>query len=135
MLFARSGMKGGKNAATEHEILKFETSLWQGWKNHDTKPFEEHLTNHSIDLVSSPVRGRANILKDITSHNCQVSSLSVSDFAYKWLDAKSVIVTYVGTQDARCNGKKVPANVNASSVWVKRGNKWMAVVHQESPAK
>ena len=80
------------------------------------------------------MRGKASILKDITSHNCKVSSFSLSGFGYQWLDARSVIVTYVGTQDAVCGGQKLPGKVNASSVWVKRGNKWMSAFHQESPA-
>jgi hypothetical protein len=134
MLFAQSGMNGGKNAATEHEIRKLETSLWQAWKNHDARPFEEHLTNNSINLGSTQERGKANIVKSISSHTCQVSSFSLSDFAYSWLDANSVIVTYAGTQDATCGGEKVPGKVNSSTVWVKRGNKWMTAFHQESPS-
>ena len=134
MLFAQSAMKGGKNAATEQEIRKLETSLWQAWKDHNTKPFEENLTGDSIDLGTSPQRGKANIMKNISSSRCQVKSFSVSGFAYSWLDDKSVIVTYLGTQDGICDGKKIPGKVNASSVWVKRGNKWLTVFHQESPA-
>jgi Domain of unknown function (DUF4440) len=134
MLFAQSAMRRGKNTATEQEIRKLETSLWQAWKDHNAKPFEEHLTPDSIDLGTPPERGKANILKSITTARCQVKSFSLSGFAYSWLDDKSVIVTYVGTQDATCNGKKVPEKVNASSVWVKRGNKWLTPFHQESPA-
>jgi len=134
MLFAQSGMRSGKNAATEHEIQKLETSLWQAWKDHDAKPFEERLTGNSINMVSPIQRGKANIVKEITSNSCKASSFSLSDFAYSWLSADSVIVTYKAMQEGRCNGKKLPAIVNASSVWVKRNGKWMNPFHQESPA-
>jgi hypothetical protein len=80
------------------------------------------------------MRGKANVVKNITSQNCQVSSFSLSGFGYQWLDAKSVIVTYGANQDAVCGGQKLPGKVNASSVWVKRGNKWLNAFHQESPA-
>jgi hypothetical protein len=133
MLFVQSGMMSGADTATEHEIQKLETSLWQAWKNHEAKPFEEHLTSDSVNVVASTSRGKANIVKDITSQNCKVSSFSLSGFGYQWLDARSVIVTYVATQDAVCDGQKAPAKVNASSVWVKRGKKWMNAFHQESP--
>lgn len=134
MLFAQSGMKSGKNAATEHKIQKMETSLWQAWKDHNARPFEEYLTSDSMNLGSTHERGKANIVKSITSHTCKVASFALSGFAYQWLDANSVIVTYTGMQEGRCNGKKLPAKVNASSVWVKRGGKWMNPFHQESPA-
>ncbi len=134
MLFAQSGMKGGKNAATERNIQKLETILWHAWKDHNAKPFEEHLTADSINMLNPVLRGKANIVKDITSDNCKVSSFSLSGFAYQWLDANSVIVTYVATQDGTCGGEKLSAKVNASSVWVKRGNRWLTAFHQESPA-
>lgn len=134
MLFAQTGTKSGKHAAAEQNIQKSETSLWQAWKDHDSKPFEEHLTADSINVVGSVERGKANILKAISSPDCQVTGFSLSDFDYSWLDKKSVIVTYQAAQDASCNGKKIPAKVNASSVWVKRGGRWMTAFHQESPS-
>lgn len=134
ILFAQSGMEGGRNAAAEQKIQKLETSLWQAWKDHDNGPFEEHLTNNSIDIAGSSLHGKANILKEISSHSCQVSSFSLSGFAYSWLSKNSVIVTYEGTQDGTCGGNKIPAKVNASSVWVKHGGKWMTAFHQESPS-
>ena len=134
MLFVQTGTMSGADTAADHEIQKLETSLWQAWKDHDAKPFEERLTGDAVNVGTSIFRGKANNLKDITSHNCKVSSFSLSGFGYQWLDARSVIVTYVGTQDVVCGGKKAPETVNASSVWVKRGNKWMNALHQESPA-
>ncbi len=134
MLFAQSGMKGGKNAATERSIQKLETILWQAWKDHSAGPFEEHLTSDSINLVGPSFRGRANIVNQITSDNCKVSSFSLSGFSYQWLDANSVIAIYEATEDGICGGEKLPAKVNASTVWVKRGGKWMSAFHQESPA-
>ena len=67
MLFAQSGIKASKNAAAEHEIQKLETKLWQAWKDHDTKTFEEHLSSNSINVEASSVRGKANILKDLAA--------------------------------------------------------------------
>ena len=134
MLLVQPGMMRGADTASEHAIQKLETSLWQAWKDHDAKPFEEHLTSDSVNVGGSPMRGKANIVKEITSPNCQVSSFSLSGFGYQWLDARTVIVTYAATQDVVCGGEKVPAKVNASSVWVKRGKKWLNAFHQESPA-
>lgn len=134
VLFAQSAMKSSRKAATEHKIQKLETSLWQAWKDHNARPFDEYLTGDSIDLGSTHNRGKTDIVKEITSHSCKVTSFSLSGFAYLWLDANSLIITYTGMQEGSCNGNKLPAKVNASSVWVKRGGKWMNPFHQESPA-
>lgn len=134
MLFAQSGKMKGANTAAEHEIQKLETSLWQAWKSHDAKPFEELLTRNSINVAPVPRRGKASVLKDIASDTCKVSSFSLSGFDYLWLNPRTVIVTYAAAQDAVCGGQKIPGKVNASSVWVKRGSKWMTAFHQESPA-
>ena len=133
-LFAQGGMQGGKNAAAEQEIQKLETGLWQAWKDHNTGPFEEHLTIDSIDISGPPLHGKANILKEMGSANCQISSFSVSGFSYTWLSRNSLIVTYEASQDGSCGGNKLPGKVYASSVWVKRGGKWMTAFHQESPS-
>ena len=134
LMSAQSDMKKDKNGATEQSIQQMEQSLWQAWKNHDAKPFGEHLTDTSLNVNSSVYRGRAAIVKDATSSNCTVNNFSLSDFAYTWIDPTSVIVTYTATQDVICGGKKLPEKVNASSLWVKKSGKWMTPFHQETPA-
>src|SRR5689334_8316684 len=94
LMFAESDTKKDNNSATEHSIQQMEQGLWQAWKNHNAKPFEEHLTDNSLNVNSSVYRGRAAIVKDATSPNCTVNNFSLSDFAYAWIDPTSVIVTY-----------------------------------------
>jgi hypothetical protein len=134
LMFAQSDMTKDKNSATEQGIQQMEQGLWQAWKNHDAKPFQEHLTDNSLNVNSSVYRGRAAIVKDTTSPDCTVNNFSLSDFAYTWIDPNSVIVTYTATQDGSCGGKKNPEKVNASSLWVKKSGKWMSPFHQETPA-
>ena len=45
------------------------------------------------------------------------------------------ILTYKLTQHGTYKGDPIPATVHATSVWVKRGDKWLAVLHQETPAR
>jgi hypothetical protein len=45
-----------------------------------------------------------------------------------------VVMTYAATQDATCEGKKQTGNVFATSIWQKKGGKWLSPFHQETEA-
>jgi hypothetical protein len=51
-----------------------------------------------------------------------------------WIDSNSAVVTYKWTGKGSAGGQPVPPVVFASTVWTKRGGKWVAVFHQESTA-
>jgi hypothetical protein len=47
----------------------------------------------------------------------------------------TALMTYKATQDAVCNGKKSPPVQWASSLYVKRGGKWVNAFYQTSTAQ
>ena len=132
--FAQSA--AANNSAVEAKIQTIEKSLWEAWKNRDAKPFNEYATVDSINVNAdgSVDRGREAMIKDLSNPACTVTSFSLSDFSYLWIDRDSVIVTYTGTVDGACDGHKLPTKVIASSVWSSKGGKWVTAFHQESPA-
>jgi hypothetical protein len=122
------------NSATEQKVQNLEQSMWEAWKNHDGKPFEQYLSDDSINIAGGTMdKGKAAAVKGVTSGSCQVNNFALSDYNYTWVDDNTVIVTYKATQDATCNGKKVPDSVIASSIWTKKGDKWLSPFHQETP--
>jgi hypothetical protein len=64
-----------------------------------------------------------------------VKSYELSDIKVTFFNSDSALLTYKGTQDGTCAGKTVPPSVWASSLYVRRGGKWYAASHQETPAK
>ncbi len=65
----------------------------------------------------------------------KVSSWSMSDEKVNWLDGNNAIVTYKWTGAGTFQGQPVPGTVYVSTVWTKKGDKWVATYHQESEAK
>ena len=127
-LFAES------NSDTEKMLQSKEQAGWQAWKDHDKKAFEEMLPDNSINIAGGSVdKGKQQIVKDATDPSCMVKSFSLSDFSYIWLDKDTVMMTYNATQDGTCGGKKIPDKVVASSLWQKKGGKWLSPFHQETP--
>lgn len=68
-----------------------------------------------------------------------IKSYRISDEKVAWVDANTAIVGYKWTGAGTFAGQPFPTSVYASSVWTKRGDKWVAVFHQETevakPAK
>ena len=128
-LYAQSNMD------VEKALQAKEQAGWQGWKDHDVKPIADMVPNDSINIADGMVtKGKQQILNAMSGQNCKVNSFSLSDFAYMWLDKDTVLMTYSAMQDATCDGKKQTPKVIASSIWQKKGGKWVSPFHQETPA-
>ena len=65
----------------------------------------------------------------------KVSNWSMSDEKVSWLDGNNAIVAYKWTGTGSFQGQPIPGTVYASTVWTKKGDKWVATYHQESEAK
>jgi len=121
------------NSTIEKSLETKEQAGWQAWKDHNPKLIEGMVPENSIDIADGTVtKGTQQIVSSITSHDCTVNSFSLSDFQYIWLDKETVLMTYTATQDATCSGKKQAGKVIASSLWQKKGGKWVTPFHQET---
>jgi hypothetical protein len=110
-----------------------ETKLWEAWKTHQAAPFQEAMSEDSILVGGTGVDGKAPSISEITSAECTITDYALSDFKVTMFDKDAAMLTYKATQHGACGGTTVPANVVASSLWLKRGGKWYMVFHQESP--
>src|SRR5829696_6591058 len=45
-----------------------------------------------------------------------------------------VVLTYSSSGKQECKGKRSPSPVNSMSVWQKRGARWVAIAHSETPS-
>jgi hypothetical protein len=122
-------------AQSQKLIISTEKKLWEAWKMKDMKPFKANLSADSLMLSDTGVATKADALKEMESMSCEVKSYALSDIKVTFLNNDAALITYKSTQDATCGGQQVPAAVWASSAYVKRGGKWYAASHQETPAK
>ena len=63
-----------------------------------------------------------------------IKSYKISDEKVSWVDPNTAIVGYKWTGSGTFAGQPFPPVVYASTVWTKKGDKWVAVFHQESEA-
>jgi hypothetical protein len=121
-------------AQIQKSLIATEKKLWEAFKNKDAKPFKATLAADSIGVGESGIQSKADLLKEIASGGCDIKSFSLSDFKLTTLDGNAVVLTYKGVTEGTCGGTAIPT-VWASTVYVRRGGKWLAVAHQETPAK
>lgn len=77
--------------------------------------------------------GRDAIVKEITSHNCEMKSFAFQDATLRMLGANVALLTYTATQDTMCVKDRLPPKVLATSIRVKQKGNWMQVHYQETP--
>jgi hypothetical protein len=123
----------GNNSAVEQNLTQTEKGLWEAWKARDVEPFKKVMAD-GVDVGGGGVRSGDQVIKDIGSTQCTVTSYSLDPPTFKWIDKNTVLMAYRASQDATCGGDKVPEAVWASSLWVKKNGGWKAVFHQETPA-
>ncbi len=116
------------------KLSGYETSLWEGWKNKDVKPFQRLLATEAIGVGEQGVGTKADIVKEIPSMPCEVKSYVLSDWKLSMVDADAAVLTYKGVAEGTCGGQPIPATWS-SSLWVNRKGKWVVFAHQETNVK
>jgi ketosteroid isomerase-like protein len=70
-----------------------------------------------------------------TFEQLKIANWTIADEKVLWADANTAIVTYKWTGSGTYQGQPVASPTYASTVWAKKGDKWVALYHQESAAK
>jgi hypothetical protein len=129
---ARTETGANSDAAFKEQLVKLEKQSWEPWKNHDGEFFQDFLSDDHVEIGSNGVTSKTSIVAGVASAVCQVRSYSVDHFELKLLDKNAALLTYRETQDTLCNGNAVPTPCWVSSLYMKRGDRWMNVVYQQT---
>ncbi len=124
----------GDVSSVDAQLITLEKQAWEAWKNRDGSFYQRLLSEDVVGVGSQGIFNKSQTVKAISTSTCEVKSYSLDNFKLVMLDKNTAIFTYRGTQDAACDGKAEPPVVWASTVFVKRGGKWLAAFHQETPA-
>lgn len=120
-----------KNIKLEAQIIALDKSGWEAWKNKDATWFQTNTTEEFLSISSDGISTKADVIKSVPV-DCNIKSYSLDDFKVIMLDKKTIVLTYVTTQDGICGGKKIPAQLRVSATYVKRGEKWLEAVYMET---
>jgi hypothetical protein len=132
---------GAGHAEAEKALVANERAVMDAVAKGNAAAFKEHVAADSWAV--DPMSGRmstADFLAgfDKMTKEMKLTSWDLSDVKTYWADPNVAVVTYQWTGQGTYQGRPIPSPLWASTVWAKRGGKWMAVYHQEtavSPSK
>lgn len=123
-----------RTGSVEAEIVALEKRAYEAWKQKDKKFFEEHMWEDGQYLDANGVGGKAQYIKAIIDNDCTVNSYALDKPKVTMLSKDAALVAYRYTYDIVCGGKPEAGPLWASTVYVRRGGKWLIAFHQELPA-
>lgn len=130
--FAMGQMR--RTGSVEMEIVALEKRAFEAWKNKDRKFFEDHMSEAGQYLDLNGVGGKAQYIKAIIENNCTVTTYSLDNTKVTMLSNDVALLTYRYAHDVVCGGNREASPLWASTLYVKRGGKWLIAFHQEIPA-
>jgi uncharacterized protein (TIGR02246 family) len=121
-------------ADLKDEIVAVEKRAWQAFADHDVKAYSDVWTDDAVEALAdgSVLTGKQAILADLKSTNCKVKSFDIGKPKVRQVSPDVAILTYDLTQDVTCGATKLAPKANASSLYVRRGGKWLGVHYQET---
>jgi hypothetical protein len=104
--------------------------LWEAVLHKQMDVLRSSLADDYLDVSDVGVFNKTETLQVIP--DLTVKDYSLDKFKVISIDKDSAIVTYEAIQHWTFKGQTGPTHVRATSVWVKRGDQWLVVFHQES---
>ena len=129
---ANTAAKPAAAAPTKEALMAMEKAGWEAWKNRDAKWTVDNASDKYVGFSSTGRMDKAASVKTYTEQKCEIKSYALSDDQMQMVGPDVAVLTYKAAQDYTCDGKKGPANVNSSSIYVREGDKWKAAFYAET---
>jgi len=119
-------------AALEKALIANETKLNEAVAKGDKATFSSMV---APDAWSADGNGPMKVSDFIAAFDqIKVKTWKISDPKVAWIDANNAVVVYTWTGSGTFQGMAFPPKTYSSTVWTKKGDKWIAAYHQESEA-
>ncbi len=121
-------------AMTEADAIAKEKAVWDTIKNKDWDAFGNMLADDQVEVTGESVNDKAASIASVKKF--EPTEVVFSDWKFLSIDKDAFIVIYTANTKGKYDGKEFkPVSARASSAWVKRAGKWLAIYHQECEVK
>ena len=120
------------DSSGRENLISLERQSWEAWKNRNAQFFKDFLSDDHVEVGSYGLANKNQVLATVATPACTVRSYSVDQFNVTMLDADTALLTYHAAQETTCNNKPVPSPVWVSSLYKKRGDRWLNVFYQQT---
>ena len=124
---------GAGDKTLESELVASEQRVADSEKNKDRETLLQTLADDFIYVAyNGLVFTKDRIVKELPYINIDQSQME--NFKVRQLEPGAAILTYDLMVRGAIAGHDLPQRMYASSVWVRRSEHWILVLHQETPA-
>lgn len=122
--------------ATKRELLALEKQYWNAVKEKDSATAAS-LSDDPCVIVGAQGVGevdRSTLAKMVEAARYELKAFSLEDVHMRQVGDDVVAMAYKVKEHLVVEGQDVKLEAFDSSVWVRRGGKWVCILHTESPA-
>jgi len=119
--------------ALRDEIVAQERAGLDALKTGDLTAFANSTADDAIFVDAAGAASKEQVMKNVAGF--RLSDYSMSDVRFVALSADSGMIVYRITETGTSHGKEFAAKAIVSSLWVRRGGKWMCMFSQETATK
>ncbi len=122
--------------ATKKELFKLEKQYWNAIREKDPATATSLSDDLCVVVGASGVgeMGKSELAKMLHDATYELNAFSLEDVHMRQITNDVVTIAYKVKEDLVVDGQKIELEAFDSSVWVRRGGKWVCVVHTESLA-
>ena len=129
----RNGAATPAPTVSESEIKDREKQVWDALKSKNWDAFAAFVHDQQLNVTSTGVYNKAETLEQI--RNLELTDIAISDQRVIPLGADAAVHVYKTTATGTAGGRPIPAgSFYESTAWVKSGDKWLAIYHQDTKA-
>jgi hypothetical protein len=111
------------------ELTALENQFFSAWQSKSIAAVENNIASEGVSWSEWGIFDKAKQIENqkAANANCTVRSWELKDIRLVPVSADSAMILYTVNQDALCGGSAAPTPVANSSLWVKRGGRWVNV--------
>lgn len=117
-------------AANIKQIEAMERGLNAAIQKGDINAFKANIAEDAVLMDGNGAMPIAEFLKMF--NQVKLTSFTIEQAKVTFLNDTAAVITYRWTGKGTMTGQPVPSPTWASTTWVKRAGKWVAVFHQET---
>ncbi len=119
---------------SESDAIAKEKQIWDAIQKKDYDGFGSMLTDNFIYVSSDAVYDKPGSINGIKGF--EPSDVTFADWKFLPIDKDAGLITYTVTVKGKSKGQEItPQPTRASSAWVNRDGKWLAIYHQDTEVK
>ncbi|HMF56162.1 MAG TPA: nuclear transport factor 2 family protein [Pyrinomonadaceae bacterium] len=121
-------------AVSDSDAIAQEQKVWDAIKNKNFDGFAAFLDEQQVEVTDTGVNNKAATVNDVKK--LVVTDMTFADWKVIHANTDAYVITYTATLKGSYDGHDFPlSSARASSAWVSRNGKWMAIYHQQSDVK